>query len=115
MMGVALIKECLKHNTRVAAVVRQSSKNLYRIPKSDLVNIVECDNAELDSLPGIIENGYDVFYHFAWDGTSRALRNDVVIHEENLRHTLTAVRAAKELGVCRIYRGGVPGRVWTCE
>jgi nucleoside-diphosphate-sugar epimerase len=105
MMGIALLKECLKQNTAVTAVIRPNSKNAGRIPESDLITIVECENSDLISLPEKVKgSGFDSFYHFSWDGTSRELRDDVMIHEENIRQSLNAVSAAHALG-CAAFVG----------
>ena len=65
---------------------------------------MECGNAELDSLPELIKGDFDYFYHLAWDGTSKKLRGDVLIHESNILHTLMAVSAAHKLG-CAAFVG----------
>lgn len=98
MMGVALVKECIRWGTGVTAVVRPRSKNLYRLPQDDLVRVVECESAELDQLAGGLKGTkFDCFYHFAWDGTARGQRDNVFIHEKNIREALMAVRAADDL------------------
>ncbi|MEG0251912.1 MAG: NAD(P)-dependent oxidoreductase [Christensenellaceae bacterium] len=99
MMGIALIKECIAQKTTVFAVIRPNSKNAKRIPQSEFVKEVECDSGDAQHLAQLIkERGFDAFYHFAWDGTSRADRNDVWIHEKNIGDTLKAVEAASRLG-----------------
>ena len=35
MIGVALIKECIKNSDQVLAIVRKGTKRLNRLPKSD--------------------------------------------------------------------------------
>ena len=40
-IGVHIIKEYLKNNCPVIAVVRPNSKNLDRLPKNNLLTIVE--------------------------------------------------------------------------
>lgn len=104
MIGVALIKECIKQKTYVAAVIRPDSVNRHRIPNSDLIQIVECDSSDIAQLSQRVSGAYDCFFHLAWDGTTRALRNDVFIHEENIKHTLMAVEEADKLG-CSCFVG----------
>lgn len=98
MIGVALIKECLKNDTLVVAVVRPGSANLHRVPQNEMVRIVECDSADIALLPSMLDVVFDCFYHLAWDGTSRALRDDVLIHERNITHTLVALKSAHAMG-----------------
>lgn len=70
MIGVALIEECIKNNIYVTALSRKNSPNLIRLPKSKLINIVECDINNLENLKNLCSKDYDVFYHFAWEGTT---------------------------------------------
>lgn len=104
MIGVTLLKECIRKRTEVTAVIRPGSKNLYRVPKCDIVKIVECDNSNLNCLPEMIGGSFDCFYHLAWDGTSKEFRNDAVIHERNIANTLLAAEAASKLG-CKAFVG----------
>ena len=46
----------------------------------------------------------DVFYHFAWDGTSKETRDDPQTHLNNIQYTLDAVGLAHRLG-CRKFIG----------
>ncbi len=104
MIGVALIKECIKKKTFVSAVIRPNSMNRHRIPDSEYVQITECDIANIGRLTDLISGKHDCFFHLAWDGTSRDLRNSVFIHEENIKYTLLAVGEAKKLG-CEVFLG----------
>jgi Nucleoside-diphosphate-sugar epimerases len=103
MIGVALIKECIENNVQVLAIVRSNSQNIMRIPKSELVNIVECDLDNLKELT-FTENKYDVFYHLAWDYTSRTYRDEPCRQNKNVNYTLDAVNLASKLG-CHTFIG----------
>ena len=99
MLGVATIEECLRNDIEVVAVVHRNSKNLYRLPKSARLQIVEANLDELaDVTPAF--NDADVFYHFAWAATKHKGRMNVDAQELNIRHTLDAVRLAERCG-CR--------------
>lgn len=105
MMGVALVKECIANGTAVIAIVRPNSKNLYRLPQNTLLQIVECDSKDIIQIADeISKEEVDCFYHFAWDGTAREQRNNVFVHEENIKHTLDAACVAKKLG-CKAFVG----------
>lgn len=104
MLGVALINECIKNNTKVIAVVRPNSKNIDRLPNSDLITIVECGLDEIDKLKNLDKDLYDGFYHFGWEGTGKKVRNNPEIQNKNIGYTLNAVKVAKELG-CKIFIG----------
>lgn len=103
MIGVALIKECIENNVHVLAIVRSNSQNIMRIPKSELVDIVECDIDNLKEIT-ISKYKYDVFYHLAWDFTSRKYRDEPYRQNKNVDYTLDAVNLAAKLG-CHTFIG----------
>lgn len=102
-VGTALIQELIKQNVEVAAVVRPGSKRVGNIPKSPLVRIIECDLADLKSLPDKLDKA-DVFYHFGWDGTFGNSRNNMYGQNLNIKYSLDAVEAAALLG-CEAFVG----------
>ncbi len=103
MIGVALIEEAIKNHVKVLAIVRENSKRLERLPKSELLQVLPCDIEKLNSLPQI-EDTYDIFYHFAWNYTDKNGRNDSVLQTKNIITTLDAVNLAHELK-CRKFIG----------
>lgn len=103
MIGVAIIKECLENNTEVLAIIRKGSRNADRLPKSELLTVRECNLDEFASVTDI-QKKYDVFYHLAWDYTSKAFRDEPVRQERNIKYTLDAVELAKRTG-CRKFIG----------
>lgn len=103
-VGVSLIEELISKGIYVTAVCRPASKRLSSIPKSPLVNIVECDISNLKSLIGKLSDDYDAFYHFAWNGTYGASRQDLYLQEENVKYTLDAVALANATG-CKVFIG----------
>lgn len=103
MIGIALINECIKNEIEVLAIVRKQSKHTTRLPKSDLLKVLECDLNELDIVEKD-EKCYDVFYHFAWDHTSKSTRDNPILQELNIKYTLDAVDLARRLG-CQKFIG----------
>ena len=103
MIGIALIKECLKKNVEVLAIIRKESSRIKRLPKSDLIKI---EYADIDSLSLIHKTDmkYDVFYHLAWSHTTKAERDCPLLQEENIQGTLQAVALAHRLG-CKKFVG----------
>lgn len=75
MLGVALINEFIKSGVQVLAIARQNSTKLNKLPRSPLIDVLECDLSHLEDI-GRLKQEYDAFYHFAWDGTSKASRSD---------------------------------------
>lgn len=103
MIGVALIEQCIKRGISVLAIVRKNAARIDRLPKSDLVELYECELHELNELNSQGKQ-YDVFYHLAWAFTAKAQRDDPVMQEKNIQYTLEAVEAAKRLG-CKKFVG----------
>ena len=103
MIGLALIKECIENNVEVLAIVRRNSEKLGRLPQSSKITVCECDLDELYDL-NIIDQSYDVFYHFAWGNTSKQNRDNPVLQAKNIQYTLDAVELAKRLG-CKKFVG----------
>lgn len=103
-VGVSLIEELISHKIAVTAVCRPNSERLTSIPKHKLVDIAECDLSNLMSLKDKLLSKYDVFYHFAWDGTYGESRQDLKRQANNIIYTLDAVQLAKHLG-CKVFVG----------
>lgn len=98
MLGVATINECLKKNISVLAFVRHGSTNTSRLPKSDLLEIIECDLDKIrDFTPTEQMKNIDVFYHFGWAHTDKSGRNDTSKQAANIQYTLDAVHLAQKL------------------
>ena len=103
-VGVSLIQEMIGRGIAVTAVCRPASHRLNSLPKSPLVDIVECSVEDLLSLSDKLPHDYDAFYHFAWDGTYGASRQDLYLQARNIIYTLDAVHLAKALG-CSVFIG----------
>ncbi|MDO4863051.1 MAG: NAD(P)-dependent oxidoreductase [Ruminococcus sp.] len=102
-IGAALCSLLCKKGIRVYAISRPRCKNLGNIPQHKLLQLIECDAAELPSLCEKI-NHADAFFHLAWKGTGRDSRDDLKIQTENISCTLEAVETAKSLG-CSVFIG----------
>ncbi|MDE5780226.1 MAG: NAD(P)-dependent oxidoreductase [Lachnospiraceae bacterium] len=105
-IGMALIEKLINEGVRIVAVCRPKSERISRIPKHENVRIVECSLKEMDKLPDIIQDGADVFYHFAWDGTFGDTRNDLNLQNNNVKYALDAVKAAKKIGCTKFVGAG---------
>ena len=97
MLGVATIEECLQNDIEIIAISRRNSKNLYRLPESKNLKLIELNLDELANYTPEF-NDSDVFYHFGWAATSHEGRTNVDIQELNIRYTLEAVRLAERFG-----------------
>lgn len=104
MIGAALVQECLKHNVQVVALIRASSKNADRLPKSDLVQIVDCTLENLAQIDPDKIGSCDVFYHIAWANTDKVGRLNPELQQQNIAYTLAALELAHKLG-CKKFIG----------
>lgn len=114
MIGIGLIEHCIENKVNVLAVVKEKSANISRIPKSEYVEIVECNLDNLSMLKKM-SGSYDAFYHFGWDGTYGNARNDVQVQLKNVEYTLDAVKTAHYLGCKRFIGAGSQAEYGTVE
>ncbi len=105
MLGVALLEEALKNDIgHIYAVVRPNSNNLYRMPQSEKISIIEAKMEEYKYLSSMINDECDVFYHFAWKETGPNRNESALSQSENIGITLHALHAASEVG-CKKFVG----------
>ena len=104
VVGSALINELVRRNVEVIAVCRPGSSRASNIIEHDCVKVVECDLSELSNLAEIVGESSDAFFHLAWDGTFGAARQDWERQQRNISYTMSAVRAASDLG-CTVFLG----------
>jgi len=104
-IGRALVRELVKNNYYVYALVRRrTQKNDSGDPN---IRFITCDLSDLSHLKDKIPTGTcDMFYHLAWEGTSGPARADVELQLRNALWTVDALRAAKELGCNRFICAG---------
>lgn len=103
-VGTALINELISENIEVLVFCREGSKRNSQIPLHKLVTKKYCALDELSSVENDTGKSYDVFYHFAWQGTTGAARNDMYLQNENVKFALDAVETAKRFG-CHTFIG----------
>ena len=103
-IGMALIRELTEQGIGVLVLAREGSARNSRIPKHPLVKLRYCALDGLAELQNEEGEKYDAFYHFAWDGTTGAARNDMYLQNRNVRYALDAVGAAKRFG-CEVFIG----------
>lgn len=108
-IGMALINRYLQENVQITVICHKGSSRINQIPKNSLINIVEADLSDLSKLNkkdiGISgEDKGDIFYHFAWAGTTGQARNNMPLQIENIQYTIDAVLLAHRLG-CHTFIG----------
>lgn len=102
MIGSTIIREALRQNHTVTAIVRRSSERKSNLPTGNSLRIVECNIDEYQKLE--LEENADVFIHLAWSNPAGAGRDDVDVQLKNIQYTLDAVRLAKKCG-CKAFIG----------
>ena len=103
-IGVALINELVSNDVEVTAVIRENSTRRDAIPSG--VKIIECSLDNIRELGRFLPHDYDVFYHFAWDGTIGPNRNNFKLQCDNIKYAIDAVNVARELGCTRFIGAG---------
>lgn len=103
-IGMALIGELISRGVEITVFVRGDSARGDRIPSSPLVKKVECALDGLKTYAVSEGEQYDVFFHFAWAGTTGDARNDMFLQNKNVEYTLDAVALAEKLG-CHTFVG----------
>lgn len=98
-IGKFLVRELLRQNVNVIAVVRKKSynkKDILELP----VKIVECDLQDFSILSTLIEDkDIDAFFHCAWQGVSGVEIKDQTIQMKNIKSTLDAITAAHDMNI----------------
>lgn len=114
MIGSELVKQCIENKCNVLAIVRPNSPNILRIPKSKYIKIAYFN---LENLTEVSDGGivYDVFYHLAWEKSSKENRNDAVYQAKNITYTLKAVELCKKLKCKKFIGAGSQAEYGLCR
>lgn len=105
MIGSSIIDACLKNGVeKIYAVVRPKSGKLDRLSEDRRIIKVECAIEDYIQLPDIIGKECDVFYHIAWSVTGVKRNEDIIGQAENVKYTINALKAAKNLN-CKKFIG----------
>lgn len=103
-IGIALCEECVTNGIGVVAIIRPESSKCSLIPKSNLIEIVESELSDYDSInsEGIHA---DAFFHLAWASTDgAAARDNTYDQADNIQATLKAVELAERCK-CKVFVG----------
>lgn len=105
-IGIALIQELIRNHVEVLVLCHKGSERNSRIPDDPLITKEFCSLDDLSSVTNPSGKKYDVFYHFAWMGTTGTARNDMYLQNRNVRYALDAVEAAHTFGCIRFIGAG---------
>ena len=102
-IGRAVVNELINNHVSVIALCRKSSQHIF--PPN--VRVLEFDLEHIDKLlDDISDRDIDVFYHFAWEGTSGVSRADVELQLKNALWTVECLKVAKQLNCKRFVGSG---------
>lgn len=101
-VGMALIRELSAIGAEILVLCRSGSARSQRIPDTDNVKKLDCSLDKMSELE--LDEKYDAFFHLAWEGTTGDSRNDMLLQNRNVKHTLDAVALASRLG-CKVFVG----------
>lgn len=104
-IGSNVCKELSRRGVKVYAVVRDKpSAALLALAN---VTPISCDLAQIDRLGDLIpDRDVDVFYHFAWAGSSGAARSDEALQMRNALATVAALRTAEGMRCRKFVNAG---------
>lgn len=97
-IGKAVCKNLLEHGVQVCAVVR-NQETMKEFKKNKNFVVVKGELENISMLEEIIERDtYEVFYHFAWSGTSGMSLTDESTQILNIQYTCDTLKTAQRLG-----------------
>ena len=95
-VGMALVELLENNKIETLVLCRKGSMRADRIKESKYIKKADCSLSEMKDFS--CDEKYDVFFHFAWDGTIGESRDDLYLQNDNVRYTLDALNLAKRLG-----------------
>lgn len=104
MVGATMIEQMLADGIEVTGIIRPSSAKTRNLVENENFHVIECDIDNLLSLKKVLSKDYDTFYHFAWNGTYGASRDDIRLQVCNVKDTVDAIELAHFVG-CKAFIG----------
>lgn len=113
-IGSALIKELIKHDIKVYALIKYNKKD--NLPDS---NLIEYCNFNLENISAVKEKlqnqNIDTFFHFAWKGSAGIERANTKLQLQNVQWTIECLQLAKDLGCQKFVNAGSIMEIETIE
>ena len=101
-IGNALLKSLIKDKVFVFALVQDLKKVDIKLLRNEQIKWIEINVDYIMDLNSLIkDDDIDVFYHFAWEGSSGELRGEYKVQINNIFNTCDSVKVAKLLGCKR--------------
>lgn len=97
-IGKFLVRELIKQNVEVIAIVRPNTKNIGNVPQN--VRIIECSLKEINTLGNIIsDRDIDCVFHAAWQGVSDSDAKNQYVQLQNVVSTLDLIDTTQQMKV----------------
>lgn len=97
-IGKFLVRELLKQNVEVYAIIRPNSKNTDNL--SEGVHVIECSLKDVKKLPNLVnDRNIDCVFHIAWQGVSNSDARNQEVQIQNLISTLDLIDAMHEMDI----------------
>ncbi len=104
-VGAAVVKELLLHGIEVHAVGHAG--NFSRLVDCEGLSKYSWDMHDVKGLSEVLPTAdYDLFYHFAWQGSAGEARADTRLQLQNAQWTVEALELAYNLGCRRFVSAG---------
>lgn len=104
-IGNAVCVSLLKRGIKVYAIVRKK-ESITSNMDNPLLHVVEADFSNYDKLVEVIHDDIDVFYHFAWEGSSGPILGDYNQQIKNIKYTCDTLVIAKKLNCKKFIMAG---------
>lgn len=106
-IGKNLVRTLANKGIKVYAVVKDMTSDISEINVIPNVEIIYCSLRNILELElKINDRDIDVFYHFAWAGTSGNLRANYELQLENVKSSCDSVKAAKNMQIKKFVLAG---------
>lgn len=112
-LGAALTRELADRGYKVYAVVRPHSSNKKALDGAG-AEILELELGELDRIGELIKEPCQVFFHFGWDGSGSAGRQNTEVQKKNVEDSVKALEGARSLGCRRFVFSGSQAEYGIC-
>ena len=109
-IGRALIKKLVSEGNECYVLLHRGTVRGEELKKDPHCHVISLNLDEYDNMIhafnqcGFPIEGYEAFFHLAWDGTAGNFRNDMGLQTKNIQGALDAVDAAYRLH-CKVFVG----------
>lgn len=113
-IGINFIKELIKEDNYIYAIIRPESEKKCLLPISDKIKIVELDMCKYNTIHTLIPEPCDIYCSFAWNGTRGSDRDNSKLQELNLIHSLEALTSVLKLKIKKVISAGSQAEYGLC-